>query len=179
MAQPHNSSLHPKPSSSECKHHTFFDEFLCTFLLTGHFPYGPGTAGALVATLFWAVPAWMGVPFLWLQTATLLCIVVVTLVSVPSICRLEADWGQDPSRVVVDEAVGVWIALLAVPPTFHWPYVLGAFLLFRLFDIIKPFGIRCMEAVPHGWGVMLDDIVAGLYSAAVLIVCRLVQVWIG
>lgn len=179
MSQQHTSASRPLPPSAQGRRHSFFDELLCTFFMAGHFPYGPGTAGAFVATILWSVAAWAGVPFLTLQLATLLLILLVTLVSIPSIRRLEADWGEDPSKVVVDEAVGVWIALLAVPPTFHWAYVLGAFLLFRLFDIVKPFGIRRMEAVRGGWGVMLDDIVAGLYSAVVLIVCRLVQVWLA
>ena len=85
--------------------------------------------------------------------------------------KLEACWGEDPSRVVVDEMVGVWIALLAAPSGNVW-YALGAFALFRLFDIFKPLGIRRMESFPGGFGVMMDDILAGIYSFVVLIGVR-------
>ena len=85
--------------------------------------------------------------------------------------RLEASWGEDPSRVVVDEMVGVWIALLAAPAGHVW-YALGAFALFRLFDIFKPLGIRRMESLPGGIGVMMDDILSGVYGFIILIVAR-------
>lgn len=59
--------------------------------------------------------------------------------------RIRKYWGEDPSRVVVDEMVGTWIALLAVPENGHWGYMIAAFVLFRFFDILKPLGIRKME----------------------------------
>lgn len=80
-------------------------------------------------------------------------------------------WGEDPSRVVVDEMVGVWIPLLAAPAGNLW-YALAAFALFRLFDIFKPLGIRKMEYLKGGVGVMMDDILAGIYSLILLIVAR-------
>ena len=69
---------------------------------------------------------------------------------------LEPYWGEDPSRVVVDEMVGVWITLLAAPAGHVW-YGLAAFVLFRFFDILKPLGIRRMENLPGGVGVMMDE----------------------
>jgi phosphatidylglycerophosphatase A len=101
-------------------------------------------------------------------------IVVFTLISIPSINRLEKVWGEDPSRVVVDEMVGVWISLLAVPSHGHWGYIVGAIGLFRLFDIVKPFGVRRMERIRGGWGVMLDDILAGVYGATVLLIMNII-----
>lgn len=68
----------------------------------------------------------------------------------------------DPSIVVIDEIVGMWIALLFVPKTL--PAVVVAFVAFRVFDIIKPFPAARLEAVPDGWGIMLDDVVAGIYA---------------
>lgn len=94
-----------------------------------------------------------------------------TVMGVWATNRLEPFWGEDPSRVVVDEMVGVWIALLAAPSGNVW-YALGAFALFRLFDIFKPLGIRRMESFPGGIGVMMDDILAGIYSFVVLIGVR-------
>lgn len=77
--------------------------------------------------------------------------------------------GEDPSRVVVDEMVGVWIPLLAVPDNDKWIwYVVAAFVLFRAFDIAKPLGIRKMESLRGGVGVMMDDILAGVYSFILL-----------
>ena len=73
--------------------------------------------------------------------------------------------------------VGTWICLLAVPnepwtTTRFWVYVVMAFALFRLFDIFKPLGIRRMESFPGGWGVMMDDILSGIYGLVVMMVCR-------
>ncbi len=73
--------------------------------------------------------------------------------------------------VVVDEMVGVWITLLAAPAGHIW-YGLAAFVLFRFFDILKPLGIRRMENLPGGVGVMMDDVLAGVYGFIVLIVAR-------
>lgn len=105
--------------------------------------------------------------------------VVSTLVSIAPINRLEKHWGADPSRVVVDEMAGVWVTLLAVPATMEWQYVLGAFLLFRIMDIVKPLGCRWLDKNLHGgWGVMLDDILAGVYGAVALWGIRMVvEIW--
>ncbi len=150
-----------------------FDIFITTGFYSGFSPFAPGTMGAIVATLMWlGADCLLG--YVPLQIATLIAIVLFTFVSVPSICRLEKEWGEDPSRVVVDEMVGVWIALLAVPDGGSWLYALGAFALFRLFDIWKPLGVRRMESVRGGWGVMLDDILAGVYAAMVLLIVRAV-----
>ena len=134
------------------------------------FPLAPGTAGALLAVLIW-----FGISFIvseicliWLTVALIL---FFTVMGVWATNRLEPFWGEDPSRVVVDEMVGVWIALLAAPSGNVW-YALGAFALFRLFDIFKPLGIRRMESFPGGIGVMMDDILAGIYSFVVLIGVR-------
>ena len=77
------------------------------------------------------------------------------------------------SRVVVDEMVGVWIPLLAVPNDDKWFwYVIAAFALFRIFDIAKPLGIRRMESLKGGVGVMMDDVLAGVYSFILLVGAR-------
>ncbi len=87
--------------------------------------------------------------------------------------KLESCWGEDPSRVVVDEMVGVWIPLLAVPDNDRWYwYVIAAFALFRIFDIVKPLGVRKMENFKGGVGVMMDDVLAGVYSFILIAVAR-------
>ena len=79
---------------------------------------------------------------------------------------MEALWGKDSYRVVIDEVAGMCLTLLFVPV--RWQYVLIGLLLFRFFDIAKPLYIRKMEALDGGWGVMMDDVLAGAYSNLIL-----------
>ena len=96
---------------------------------------------------------------------TAVLIVVFTILGTWATARLEPFWGEDPSRVVVDEMVGVWIPLLLAS---DWKTALAALLLFRFFDIVKPLGIRRLDERPGAFWVMGDDIAAGIYSAIVL-----------
>lgn len=153
------------------KYH-FWDVFLTTGFYSGYSRFAPGTMGALVATLLWLIPYFF-CGYKALQIITSIAIVFFTFLSVPSIKRLEIEWGEDPSKVVVDEMVGVWIALLAVPEHGTWIYICAAFFLFRIFDIFKPLGVRYMERFKGGWGVMLDDILAGIYGALVILIVDL------
>ena len=137
---------------------------------SGFSPFAPGTAGALVAVIIWTVLFYV-IPFNILLVVTSLLIVLFTAAGIWSADKLESEWGKDPSKVVVDEMVGVWIALLAVPVGNVW-YILFAFLLFRFFDIFKPLGIRKMEQLEGGIGVMADDILAGIYSVLLLMGVR-------
>ncbi len=135
---------------------------------SGFTPIAPGTAGAaLGCLLLGSYQYFIG------QTATIsfqisffVLILITTVVGAICTHRLEPEWGEDPSKVVVDEIIGVWITLLFVP--LSWQNILIGFVLFRLFDIYKPLGIRKLEAIPKGWGVMLDDVLAGIYANLVL-----------
>jgi phosphatidylglycerophosphatase A len=143
---------------------------------SGFSPFAPGTAGALLATLVWfALAQFVAPDVLWWSTAAL--VVVFYLAGVWATNKLLPHWGKDPSRVVVDEMVGVWIALLGAPPGHLW-YGIGAFALFRLFDIVKPFGIRRMEKLPAGVGVMMDDVLAGVYSSLLIIAVRWLMIMV-
>jgi phosphatidylglycerophosphatase A len=82
------------------------------------------------------------------------------IIGVWSAGRAETLWGHDSSKIIIDEMLGMWVALWFVP--WRPDAVAGAFLLFRLFDIVKPLYIRRLERVPGGWGVMLDDLAAGI-----------------
>lgn len=148
----------------------FLPVLIATGFGSGFSPVAPGTAGALLATAVWFGLSYLlsAVALLWLTVGFIL---VFTALGIWAADRVEPYWGEDPSRVVVDEMVGVWIALLAAPAGNVW-YALGAFALFRLFDIFKPLGIRRMESFPGGIGVMMDDILAGIYSFVVLIAIR-------
>ncbi len=137
---------------------------------SGFSPVAPGTAGALLAFGVWYALSFLvsASVLLWL---TVVLTLVFTVAGVWAANRLEQAWGEDPSRVVVDEMVGCWITLLAAPAGHLW-YGLAAFGLFRLFDIWKPLGIRRMENLPGGIGVMMDDVLSGVYGFIVLIVAR-------
>ena len=136
----------------------------------GYCPVAPGTAGALLAFLIWfGLSAFMGDPLL--KVVTLLLVLCFFLLGVWSANRLSPYWGEDPSRVVIDEVVGTWISLLVAPAGSLW-YGLAAFALFRFFDIVKPCGVRQMEAMPGGVGVMMDDVLAGIYGFMVLYIIQ-------
>ena len=137
----------------------------------GYCPVAPGTAGAAVARGVWLVLSAV-MPLCDVQVVVMLLTLAFFILGTWSSGVLEGVWGKDPSRVVVDETVGTWIALMAVP-TDDWWYAVAAFVLFRFFDIVKPLGVRRMEALGGGFGIMMDDVLAGIYSAAVLVVIGL------
>lgn len=137
---------------------------------SGFWPWGPGTAGALLAALVWYALS-MLLPAGMLVAATVVLVLVFQVLGIWSANKLAPYWGEDPSRVVVDEMVGVWISLLAVPAG-SIAYAVAAFVLFRFFDMVKPFGVRHMEAMGGGVGVMMDDVLAGMYGFFVLYVVR-------
>ncbi|WP_121356131.1 phosphatidylglycerophosphatase A family protein [Flavisolibacter nicotianae] len=128
----------------------------------GYIQKGAGTVAALFCCLLWY--GLKGAETNWLVQAALL--VLLFFLGVWTATIVEKDWGKDSNRVVVDEVHGMLMALFLLP--FQWQFVLAAFVLFRFFDIAKPLGVRRMEKFPGGWGVMLDDLLAGLYSNVVL-----------
>jgi phosphatidylglycerophosphatase A len=140
----------------------------------GFFPIWPGTVGAAVGLA--AVAALQRLP---LTGAGLSAIVGVTAsgifgLGVWAAGRAEKFFGcSDPSPVVVDEVVGQMVTFLAWPDA-SWKVLLVGFGLFRLFDVIKPFPAGRAEHLPQGWGIMTDDVVAGIYSMAGLSALRLV-----
>lgn len=137
----------------------------------GFWPWGPGTAGAVLATLVWTVLSWLLSPTP-LAVCTTLLIVVFTAVGTWATARLQPFWGEDPRRVVVDEMVGVWTPLLLATT---WQQALLALVLFRFFDIVKPLGIRAIDRRSGAFWVMADDLVAGVYSAIVLYL--IIYIW--
>ena len=143
----------------------WFYRFLATGFGSGYSPIAPGTAGAIMGILLlygWQLITPEGY-FVETNFIPLLIVTIIfNMIGVFATNKVEKDWGPDPSRVVIDEIVGVWIAVLWIPPTLlNWAL---AFVLFRFFDIAKPLGIRKLEAIKGGWGVMLDDVLAGVYS---------------
>lgn len=151
----------------------FYHQLITTGLGVGFCPFGPGTMGALLAILVWYLLFLaIGHPFLTYITGGL--VVLFTFIGAWSSTIAERYWGKDPSRVVIDEVVGQWITLLAVPVTFQWWHVFAAFCLFRFFDIVKPLGIRRMEKLKDGWGIMADDVLSGIYGVLVLYLIHII-----
>jgi phosphatidylglycerophosphatase A len=131
---------------------------------------GPGTYGSVAAVLLWYGAARILEPeWATLAAGTALAALAATLVGIPAATIVAREAGrEDPGFVVIDEVAGQWIALIAVRP--DWRHAVLALLLFRLFDIWKPWPIRKLEALPGGTGIMLDDVAAG----ALALVCGLV-----
>lgn len=123
---------------------------------------GGGTIAAMVTCMGWWLLQQDGV----FNKTMIAVTAVVIIIGIWSSNVVEKDWGKDSSRVVIDEVAGMCISLLFVPITIQW--IVIALVLFRFFDIVKPLYIRKAEALPGGWGVMTDDILAGVYSNIVL-----------
>jgi len=133
---------------------------------SGFWPWGPGTAGTLLALVIWlALGQWLSPALLPLVTAAL--VIVSTLAGTWATARLMPYWGDDPSRVVIDEMAGVWLPLTVVSPCL-WPDWVLAFVLFRLFDIFKPLGIRRLDNRKGAFWVMTDDLLAGIYTLLII-----------
>jgi phosphatidylglycerophosphatase A len=139
-----------------------FVKSIATCLGIGYIQKGAGTIAALFCCLLWYLLE-IGETGWYVQ---LLSIVILFFIGVWSSSQVEDAWGHDSNRIVIDEWMGMSVALFLVP--FTWINYLLAFILFRAFDIAKPFYIRKAEGFPGGWGVMLDDLLAGIYSVVIL-----------
>ena len=140
---------------------------MATFFGAGMLRPGPGTYGSIVAMLLWMAAA-KGLHPAWgaLAVGTALAALAATLVGIPAATIVARESGrEDPGFVVIDEVAGQWIALIGV--RVDWKHAVVALLLFRLFDMWKPWPIWKLEALPEGTGIMLDDVAAGVLALAV------------
>lgn len=136
--------------------------WLSTWFGCGLAPVSPGTVGSLAALPLAALATWLGGP--WLLVAVAAIVGAVGVWTSDGYAR--AAGIADPGEVVIDEVAGQCLALTVVPLA-PLPYAIG-FLLFRLFDIVKPFPINWIERrLPGGYGIMLDDIVAAIFAMIV------------
>lgn len=140
---------------------------VATFFGSGYGKPGPGTWGSVAAVLLWGVYAWLAHPIPRAMVQVLLAAIAIAIaLGVPAATIVEREAGRtDPGFVVIDEAIGQWIALLGSPA--DWRHGLIALVLFRVFDIVKPFPVRRLERLPGGWGIVFDDVAAGLYALAI------------
>ena len=169
-----SSSAAPTPEPVRSKK-TLWAWVIATFFGVGFGKPGPGTWGSVAAVLLWALCNGLVHPrFTDLTIALVGAIAVAIALGVPAATIASRESGRpDPGFVVIDEVAGQWIALLGSPA--DWAHGVLALILFRLFDTTKCLGIRKLESLPEGWGIVFDDVAAGLYALGVgLVVQRLV-----
>jgi len=143
---------------------------LATLCGLGRVPKGPGTVGSLASALFF-LALWRFLPPASLLLGYLILLGVLLPVAVWTAAAGVRQLGQpDPPQVVIDEFLGQQVALLplALHGPFEWKIWLAGFILFRAFDIVKPFPVQRLEHLPQGWGVVADDLLAGGYAALVV-----------
>ena len=142
---------------------------IATALGAGYSPIAPGTAGSAVALLIlWLVP--------FSQIGLIVVLLAVTFFGTWAATVVEAAVGdKDPGVIVIDEVAGMTLSVLVLPRTL--PVLLAGFVLFRIFDVLKPFPANRLQALSGGVGVMIDDLIAGLYALLVLIAARAIVGW--
>ncbi len=139
-------------------------KIISTFFGVGYFPLAPGTMGSLAALIvYWISPEITAIQLaLIILGISVLGVYTATITEHEMKNKLGQEKGIDPGIIVIDEVVGMLIALLFVPKTTF--FLIAAFILFRIFDITKPYPVRNMERFPGGWGIVLDDVIAGIYA---------------
>ena len=148
------------------RHAPLWSTLVATFFGVGFLKPGPGTWGSLATTILWAAAISSFAPTMRLW-ATIIAAVVVTLIGIPAATQVSRAFGvEDPQFIVIDEVAGQLVALIAVP--LAWKTFLAGFILFRVFDIWKPFPIRRLERLPEGAGIVVDDLGAGIYALIVV-----------
>ncbi len=132
---------------------------LASVMGVGYVGKGGGTIAALLACAVW----YFLHPSVALQ---LILIAAITVTGIYTGNKVEKDWNKDSPKVVIDEVAGMFLSLLCIPviPV----YIITGLVIFRFFDILKPLYIRRTEKLPGGWGVMLDDLLAGVYANIIL-----------
>lgn len=145
-------------------------KMIATSLGAGFLPVAPGTWGALVGIVIW-LPLFIWLPGIPCLAATIALTVILAVAGTWASTVSEKYWGKDPVAACIDETVGQLISLIPLfrgPDQDAWWLILVSLALFRFFDIFKPLGIRKMEALPGGMGMMADDVLAGIYSCLIL-----------
>ena len=140
-------------------------------LYTGYAPAASGTIGSAIAAAFYFIPGFDSPLILGL------ILLLVFGLGIKASSIMEKRYGHDPAEVTIDEVVGMWITLFFLPKTI-W-VVLGAFFFFRFFDIIKPFPARKFDTMLGGFGIMMDDVVSGIYANITMQIVLLIPFFNG
>ena len=146
---------------------------IATVFKAGYIPIAPGTVGSIIGLLvFWLIKDYASFTIEMFVAAALFFAGVWASTIVEQVLER-----HDPGVVIVDEVLGMLVALMLLPPTIT--VMIVAFLLFRVFDIIKPYPARWCEQLSRGWGIMMDDVVAGLYvNVLIHIILWIVPQWL-
>ncbi|MDB5011097.1 MAG: phosphatidylglycerophosphatase [Mucilaginibacter sp.] len=139
-----------------------FHKLTATVFGLGYIGKGAGTVAAVFCCICWYLAYAGNYPSLY----SLIITGIIIGIGIWSGNKVEPIWGKDHGRVVIDEVAGMCISLLFIPVTIK--YVISALILFRFFDISKPLFIKKLEFLPGGWGVMMDDVLAGIYANILL-----------
>lgn len=134
----------------------FIQKFLGSGFYTGYIPFASGTFASLAALLIYYIPGFED-PVIIIPAIILFLLYGIDVGTV-----FEKDYGKDPTECTIDEIVGMWISLLFLPKI--WYISLTAFFVWRLMDIIKPYPARKLESLKGGMGIMIDDVIAAIYS---------------
>jgi phosphatidylglycerophosphatase A len=153
---PNPNSASPEPARAERPSVRFFTKAFASGLFSGYSPVASGTVGSAVGLAFYFIPG-----FEQVYVILPLC-VLVYFMGVKTADAMEKVYGQDPSEVTIDEVLGMWVSLLFLPKKILIAVI--AFFVFRILDIVKPYPARRFDNTPGGSGVMLDDVVSGIYT---------------
>jgi phosphatidylglycerophosphatase A len=137
-----------------------FEKIIGSGFYTGYIPIASGTFGSMIAILIYLIP---GFENLYIIIPS---IIIFYFYGLFISSKFEKIYGKDPSQCTVDEIVGTWIALIALPKTLF--ITLTSFIIWRVLDIIKPFPAKNSENLSGGFGIMTDDVISGLYSLLIL-----------
>ena len=148
------------------------NKFVATAAGIGYWPMAPGTWAALASAVTWFVLCKFFPDNFYWQLIIILFTIVAGVYCSGKILN-ESD--KDPNYIVIDEVAGMLVTILFISPTLL-NFGIGL-LLFRFFDILKPFGIKKMERIRKGWGIMLDDLLAGIYSTIILRLLIGMKIW--
>jgi len=131
---------------------TTFEKLIGSGFFSGYIPKASGTFSSLIA-----------IPFIYFGDEILLILIITSLIFGGKIAeKFEAVYGKDPKNYTLDEFIGTWISFLYVNVSLN--SIIIIFLLWRIFDILKPFPINRLELINGGWGIILDDVLAGIFA---------------
>lgn len=139
---------------------TKIEKFFGSGFYSGYIPFAPGTMGSLAALVLYLVP---GFEVLFIHLGFIL---VFTIWGIFIADKFDKFYGKDPKQCVIDEFVGTWISLLFIPKEFR--FIVVAFIIWRILDITKPYPANKLENLKGGWGIMMDDVMSGIYTFIIM-----------
>ncbi|MFH1223514.1 MAG: phosphatidylglycerophosphatase A [Pseudomonadota bacterium] len=144
----------------------FFVKTLSSVLGLGYVPFAPGTWGTLGGAIFWYFVMRELPLYIYVAWTVVICVLSCYIAGLAE----KAYGKEDDQRIVIDEFCGFLVTMIGINGGFYWGF--AGFVLFRLFDISKPYPIRRFESLPHGIGVVADDVMAGVYGCVILNLAR-------